>query len=761
MTPDNSTHGHRLEALTRIVREVDAATDLDTALSVIVRRTREVMAADVCTVYFTDHEQRRHVFAATDGLSPELVGHVQAGFGQGLIGQVADSSRPVNLARVPKELDREFLAQSGTGHYHAFLGVPVTHKRRVQGVLLVRQRTARRFDDADEAFLTTLAAQLGSAIAFAKANGEMCSLCRRDTGGTRRLDGLPGAPGLAVGKGIVLFAADLQAVPDRIPDDPVAEETRFRQAVASVREEIARIADGLEGTLSPADRALFDAYVLMLDSPEIMQAVVQRIHLGNWAPGALRQTIETHAQRFERMDDSYLRERATDVRELGTRLLLRLQGTSARLEDCPPDSILIGRRIGAIDLGLLPPGRIRGIISAEGSALSHVAIIARALGLPAVVGIADLPLSALDGQELIVDGNNGKLYLRPDPALRQAFTALIGEEQSLSESLASLRGLPAQTLDGVEVALYTNTGLAAELSLATASDSAGIGLFRSELPFMRYGRFPSEQEQIDLYREVLEAAAPRPVNLRTLDAGGDKPLAYLNIAESNPALGWRGIRLTLDHPEIFLTQLRAALRADIGLGNLRLLLPMISDVGDVEQALVLLDQAQRQLLEQGFAVTRPEIGVMIEVPAAIYQLEQLARHADFLSVGTNDLSQYLLATDRNNPRVSRRLDPGHPALLHALQLIVQAAKAAGKPVTVCGEMANDPGCALLLLGMGFDGLSISATAIPRVKWAIRSVSAARMQALAGQALELDRPEGVHRLLEQALRDAGLERLHRQ
>jgi phosphotransferase system enzyme I (PtsP) len=760
MTPDTSRHGHRLEALTRIVREVDSATDLDSALSVIVRRTREVMAADVCTIYFTDHEQRRHVFAATDGLSPELVGHVQAGFGQGLIGQVADSSLPVNLAQVPQELDREFLAQSGTGRYHAFLGVPVTHKRRVQGVLLVRQRKARRFDDADEAFLTTLAAQLGSAIAFAKANGEMCSLCRMDTGGTRRLDGLPGAPGLAVGKGIVVFAADLQAVPDRIPDDPFAEESRFRQAVSSVRAEITRIADDLEGTLSPADRALFDAFVLMLDSPEMRDTVVQRIHLGNWAPGALRQTIETHAQRFELMDDTYLRERAMDVRELGTRLLLRLQGASAHLEDCPSGSILIGRRIGAIDLGLVPPGRIRGIITAEGSSLSHVAIIARALGLPAVVGIADLPLTALDGQEIIVDGNNGTAYLRPDPALCQAFTALIEEEQALSDSLASMRGLPTQTLDGVEVALYTNTGLAAELSLATASDSAGIGLFRSELPFMRYGRFPSEQEQIDLYREVLEAVAPRPVNLRTLDAGGDKPLSYLNMAESNPALGWRGIRLTLDHPEIFLTQLRAALRADIGIGNLRLLLPMISDVGDVELALLLLDQAQQQLLEEGFAVTRPKIGVMIEVPAAIYQLEQLARHADFFSVGTNDLSQYLLASDRNNPRVSGRLDPGHPALLHALQLIVHACKSAGKPVTVCGEMANDPGCALLLLGMGFDGLSISATAIPRVKWAIRSVSAARMKTLAKQALQLDRPERVHRLLEQTLQDAGLDRLKR-
>ena len=761
MTPDKSRLSNRLEALTRIVREVDAAPDLDSALRVIVRLTREVMAADVCSVYFTEHEQRRHVFAATDGLPPELVGQVQAGFGQGLIGQVADSSHPVNMAHVPEALDREFLAQSGAGRYHAFLGVPVTHKRRVQGVLLVRQRKARRFSEADEAFLTTLAAHLGGAIAYAKLNGEMCNLCRPDAGQSRRLEGLPGAPGIAVGKGIVLFSADLQAVPDRVPDDPVLEERGFRQAVSSVRAEIARLADDHEGALSSADRALFDAYVLMLDGPEIVDAVVQCIHLGNWAPGALRQMIEMHAQRFELMEDRYLRERATDVRELGTRILLRLQGTAVPLEDCQPDSILIGRRVSAIDIGLVPPGRLRGVISAEGSSLSHAAIVARALGLPAVVGIADLPISALDGQEIVVDGNMGQIYLRPDPALREAFTALIEEQRELSESLSSLRDLPAQTPDGMEVALYTNTGLAADLSLAATSDSAGIGLFRSELPFMLYDRFPSESEQISLYRQVLEAVAPRPVNLRTLDAGGDKPLPYLTMTESNPALGLRGIRLTLDHPEIFLTQLRAALRADIGIGNLRLLLPMISDVDDIEQALTLLEQAQQQLVDEGFAVNRPPVGLMIEVPAALFQLEQLASHVDFLSVGSNDLSQYLLATDRNNPRVSKRLDPAHPAILHALQQIVHAARHIEKPVTMCGEMANDPACALLLLGMGFDGLSLSATAIPQVKWAIRSMPATRMKALAEQALQLDRPERVHRLLEQAFREVGLERLSHQ
>ena len=752
----------RLAALPRIVSEVDSAPDLDTALNIIVRRTREVMAADVCTVYFTDHEQRRHVFAATDGLPAALVGQVKAGFGRGLIGQVADSSRPINLARVPDELDREFLEQSGSGRFHAFLGVPVTHRRRVQGVLLVRHREARRFDDADEAFLSTLAAQLGSAIAIARANGELCRLCRPGNSPSRHLDGIAGAPGIALGTGVVLFAEDLQAVPDRAPEDPDAEVERFRQALFAVRAEITRVAATTETYLSPADRALFEAYVLMLDSPELVDTVIQHIHQGNWAPGALREAIEAHAQRFDQMEDEYLRERATDIRALGARLLLQLQDSLVRREDSPLDCILIGRAVSAIDIGSVPPGRLRGVISAEGSPLAHAAIVARALGIPAVVGLAELPVSALDGQELIVDGYNGHVHLRPEPALREEVAARIEHERELTESLSSLHGVPAQTTDGVEVALYINTGLADDMVQTAAEDSAGIGLFRSELPFMLYERFPSESEQVNLYRQVLEAFAPRPVNLRTLDAGGDKPLPYLNTtAEPNPALGWRGIRLTLDHPEIFLTQLRAALRADLGIGNLRLLLPMVSDVDDLEQALGLLERAEQQLVEEGFAVRHPAVGIMVEVPAAVYQLDKLAQKVDFLSVGTNDLAQYLLASDRNNPRVSSRLHHCHPALLQALWQIAQTATRAGKQVTVCGEMANEPACALLLLGMGFNALSISAMAIPRVKWAIRGSSAAQLKTLVEKALHLDRSEYIHRMIEQALPDTEVDRTRRQ
>jgi len=751
----------KLASLAQVIREVDAAPDMETALRVVVERTRVLMAVDACSIYFTEHERRRHVVVATAGLAPTAVGQVQFGFGKGLIGRVAESALPINLAHVPEAPHQEFVRQAGSGPFHGFLGVPITHRSKVLGVLVVRQRAVRCFDDADTAILTTLAVQLGGAIAYARASGDLCSLCRPDGAERGWIEGLPGAPGIAIGTGVVVFSpTDLGAVPNRQLEDPRMEEQRLHKAVARVQEEVRRLSADLDGPLSAADRALFDAYTLILDSPEIVEAAVARIHQGNWAPGALRQTIEEYARRFDAMEDPYLRERGEDIRGLGHRILMHLQGGSGTTGDGPSSIILIGRQLSAIDLGLVPRDRVRGIISAEGSSLSHLTILARALGIPAVVGVGRLPLEHLDGQEVVVDGNRGWAYPRPNPMLRQEVECLIREDREFEKDLKTLRDLPARTTDGVEVFLYTNAGLIADVPLMEAAGSAGIGLFRSELLFMRYDRFPSEQEQMRVYRRILQAVAPLPVNLRTLDVGGDKPLPYLPLVERNPMLGWRGIRLTLDHPEIFLTQLRAALRANAGLGNLRLLLPMVNGVAEVEETLTLIDQAHHQLLEEGVASSRPPVGLMIEVPSAVYQAEELARRVDFFSVGTNDLAQYLLAIDRGNLHVSQRLDPLHPAVLRALRQVVDASRPAGKPVAVCGEMAGDPGGALLLLGLGFNRLSVSAAVLPRIKWAIRSVDFSRMASLARQALTLEKPEAIRQLLEQTLKDAGLDRLRR-
>jgi len=759
MANTGSKSRQRLTALARIVREVDSAPDLDTALRLLVRHTRDLMGADVCTVYVTEEAERRHVVAATDGLSSQVVGNLRIGFGKGLIGRVAGSRQPVNLDRVPQGPDQDFLLQAGFGPYQGFLGVPILHKAVVEGVLLIRQREARRFDDADEALLSTLAAQLGGAIAFARASGEWCRACRPDDSSPHTIEGLTGAPGLAIGHGVAVFGArDIKSVPERIVEDIQSEEAKLHVAISAVRAETVALSSDLAGTLSAADRALFDAYALLLDSPEISESAVSLVQQGNWAPGAMSRTIETYATRFEAMEDLYLRERAADIRALGARILARLLGDSASPTTGQKATVLVGQRLSAIDIGQARSGNLVGIVSGDGSSLSHAAILARSLGIPAVMGVDDLPLAQLDGQELVVDGSGGRVHAHPSSDVRQVFEALIESQRAQSEALEQVRTLDAVTLDGVEVRLYVNAGLNADLGLAATAGSSGIGLFRSELPFMLFDRFPSELEQRNLYRQALEAMAPSPVTLRTLDAGGDKKLPYLPDEDSDPVLGSRGIRFSLEHPEIFLTQLRAALGADLGLGNLRLLLPMISDLDELEQALDLIAQAVAQLANEDFAVSRPPVGVMIEVPAAVYAAEQLARHADFLSVGTNDLAQYLLATDRNNPRDSTRLGPAHPALLRALQQVVDSTHKTGKTVTVCGEIASDPAMGLLLLGMGFDGLSVSPVALPQVKWAVRGTTLARMRSLAIDALGCDRSGDLLELLDATRLDIGLERL---
>jgi phosphotransferase system enzyme I (PtsP) len=754
----NAESRSRLESLRHIVQAVNSAPDLAQALQIIVQRTRQALQVDACAFYLTEHERRRHVLMAADGLHPDIVGRLQFKFGEGLIGLVADRTEPLHFDEIPADRDAAFVAQSGEEPYRGFLGVPVTHQGKVLGVLAVRQRTRRRFHDADMAFLVTLAAQLGGTLAYVKASGY---LCEPISSGEHPIDGLAGAPGVALGTAVVIFPpAALHAVPDRLPEDPCREETTFRAAVKHVAAEMKRLGEGLDGALPAAHRALFEAYAMLLQSPELVSGVVQRIHAGNWVPGALRETVEAYARHFEAMEDPYLRERGQDLRDLGTRLLMHLQEAGASEIDYPLNTVLVGQELSAIELAQVPAGRLAGVVSAQGSALSHVAILARALGVPAIMGVGRLPLVRLEGRELALDGDRGRVYIQPSPLLREEFARLTEEERALSEELKGLRELPAETPDGARIALYANAGLLEDIAASREAGAEGIGLYRTELPFMLRERFPSEEEQRVIYRQVLEAFAPRPVTLRILDIGGDKPLAYFPVQEENPMLGWRGIRVLLDHPELFLTQLRAALRAAVGLGNLNLLLPVISGVAEVEEAQRLLGQAYGELIDEGVPVSPPPLGLMIEVPSAVYQAEALARRADFLSVGTNDLTQYLLGVDRGNRRVAKLLDPLHPSVLQALAHVVEAAHRAGKPVCVCGESAGDPAAALLLLGMGFDGLSVSVGSLLRTKCVIRSFTWAQAQALVQRAMRQDRPEPIRELLVEALRDAGLGRLLR-
>ncbi|MEK9808428.1 MAG: phosphoenolpyruvate--protein phosphotransferase, partial [Halieaceae bacterium] len=444
-----------------------------------------------------------------------------------------------------------------------------------------------------------------------------------------------------------------------------------------------------------------------------------------------------HIRHFERMEHSYLRERAVDVRDLGTRVLTYLQDENESREDWPERTILVADEITASTLGEVPRERLAGVVSLRGSANSHAAIVARGMGIPAVMGAYDLPYNRLGDKPLVVDGYSGRVYINPSRQVLDRFQEAVEQDQALSEELAGLRGELCQTLDGKRIPLWVNTGIIEDLEGALDQGAEGVGLYRTEVGFLLRDRFPSEEEQRLLYREQLEVFAPSPVTMRTLDIGGDKSLPYFPIQEDNPFLGWRGIRVTLDHPEIFLAQVRAMLKANEGLGNLRILLPMISAVEEADEALALIRRCHEEVIAEGYMEGLPPVGVMIEVPSAVWLTGALASRVDFLSVGSNDLTQYLLAVDRNNARVADLYHGLHPAVLGALRQIVDAAHLKGCSVSICGEMAGDPRAVPLLLAMGFDQLSMSAINLPRVKKVINSLTMADAnEALAGL-------EGIH------------------
>lgn len=745
-----------LDTLRRIVQEVNAARDLEQALTIIVRRVKQAMAADVCSVYLTDPREHGQILMASDGLNPESVGKVRVALGEGLVTLVAERAEPLNLDNAPDHPRFVYFPETGEERYHAFLGVPIIHHRVVQGVLVVQHHMQRRFDEDSLTFLITIASQLAGAIAHAEASGGINGLKRPKLHTDKPLRGLPGSPGVAVGTAVVMYpAADIGAIPDRRIKDVEAEVAAFSEAVTAVKRDIEELSARLAHVLPAEDRALFDAYLLMLDSESLWGATVERIRAGNWAPGALRDTVEEHARVFESMEDTYLRERSDDLRDLGRRILLRLQQEKASDREYPSDTVLVGDEISASMLAEVAPERLRGVISVRGSRTSHVAILARALSIPCVMGVVDLPVSRLDGKRVIADGYSGRVFVSPSAHVRKEFRRLAGEEAALSSDLKSLRDLPSTTPDGVNLPLYVNTGLLSDITPSLNSGAEGIGLYRTEFPFMIRDRFPSEEDQRVIYRQVLEGFAPRPVTLRTLDVGGDKALPYFPIQEDNPFLGWRGIRITLDHPEIFLVQLRAMLSASQGLDNLQLLLPMISDVSEVDEALQLLHRAHREVVEEGMDVRLPPVGVMIEVPSSVYQAGAIAGRVDFLSIGTNDLTQYLLAVDRNNARVADLYESLHPAVLQAIMQVVKAGHKCKTPVSVCGEMAGDPAAAVLLLAMGLDSLSMSASSLPRVKWMVRNFTRTHARQLLEDVLAMEDVRAIRAHLNAALDQAGL------
>lgn len=743
-----------LTILKRIVQESASAASPTKQMAYIVSAVRAAMQVSVCSLYIASDDGAL-TLTATDGLDPESVGRVMLPAGEGLVGAVARSSHPINLEDAEQHPDYRYFPETHEERYQAFLGVPLVHLRRQVGVLVVQESQRRKFTADEEAFLVTIAAQLAGTLfldrVWISSETEVAKVPQ-----SQRVIGVKGAVGIGIGTIHLLVGDDLDQVLDQECYDVEKELEQFRVALNDSRRELEEGSRSLAAYLPEDVSSIFSVYALLLDSEDLIGGVENRIRQGNWAPGALRATISEYADRFEKIEDPYLRARSEDVRNIGSKIYSKLQGTSVPVSD-NQNLILTGDIISIADISKYKREQLAAIVCYAGSVLSHTAILASALGIPAVMGTGKIK-GLQQGTPAIVDGHQGQVILNPTQPVLEEFQALVNRESILAEELEELKDLRAITPDGHRVSLYANTGLMSDITPGLKRGAEGVGLYRSEIPFMAQETFPTEDEQQEFYHHVLEAYTGKPVTIRTLDIGGDKALPYYRFSEENPCLGWRGIRFSLDNRPIFMTQVRAMLRASEKLNNLKILLPMVSRVDELDAFNALLDDACAQLHAEGYRIERPQVGIMVEVPAAVNLLPFFARRINFVSIGSNDLTQYLLALDRNNPRVSRLFDNLHPAVLQEIHRIVQLCRQLDLPVSLCGEMAADPLAVVLLLGMRIETLSMNARSLAKIKWLIRTLPDQVAEKVLQKALCMEHENEIRELTRHVLIQHGLGEL---
>jgi phosphotransferase system enzyme I (PtsP) len=713
---------------------------------VLLRRLREVMAepvsaqerldkivvliaanmvAEVCSVYVLRVDSTLELYA-TEGLNRDAVHHTVLGSDEGLVGLVSSQATAINLSNAQAHPAFSYRPETGEEIYHSFLGVPILRAGNTLGVLVVQNRAKRTYSEEEVEALQTTAMVLAEMI----ASGELSALA------------LPGAEpaarrslhfkGMALSEGIALGHVVLHeprvVVTNYIADDVPRELKHLESAIETLRTDLDQLLEHGDVVDGGEHRDVLEAYRMFAYDTGWVHKLQEAVMTGLTAEAAVERVQSDTRARMLRQTDPYLRERLHDLDDLANRLMRQLTGRdhAPSRENLPENAILVARSMGPAALLDYDRKRLRGLVLEEGGPQSHVAIVARALGIAAVGEIDNATGIADPGDAIIVDGMAGDVHLRPLPDMEAAYAERVRLRARRQQQYQALRDQPCVTRDGEEITLLINAGLSVDLPHIADTGAAGIGLFRTELQFMVAPNFPRATEQYTLYRAVLDAADDKPVTFRTLDIGGDKVLPYMrNIEEENPALGWRAIRLGLDRPALLRTQLRALLRAAGG-RSLKIMFPMIATVAEFDQAKELVERELTHLRRHGHKLPDAvEVGSMVEVPSLLYQLDELLEHADFLSVGSNDLVQFLYAVDRGNPRVSNRFDPLSAPVLRALKDIAERARAHGKPATVCGELASQPIGALALTALGYRSLSLTPSAVGPVKAMLLDLDASK------------------------------------
>lgn len=704
-------------------------------LDQIVRQIAQNMVAEVCSVYVLRSDGVLELYA-TEGLNKGAVHLAQLKMGQGLVGTIAASARPLNLSDAQAHPAFTYLPETGEEIYHSFLGVPILRTGRSLGVLVVQNKASRTYRDDEVEAMETTAMVLAEMV----ATGELKKLTRPglelDLSRPVTIDGSSFNDG--IGLGYVVLHEPRIVVTNLLNDDTDHELGRLAEALGSLRISIDDMLSRRDVSMEGEHRAVLEAYRMFAHDRGWVRKLEEAIRNGLTAEAAVERVQSETKARMIRLTDPYLRERMHDFDDLANRLLRQLTGYGAKMSatDFPNDAIVVARAMGAAELLDYPRENVRGLVLEDGAVTSHVVIVARAMGIPVVGQTAGVVALAENGDAIIADGDDAQVHLRPMTDLQRAYEEKVRLRARKQEQFKALRSVEPVTRDGKRIKLQMNAGLLVDLPQLVESGAEGIGLFRTELQFMIASTMPKMEEQELFYRNVMKQAAGKPVTFRTLDIGGDKVVPYFRAAEEeNPALGWRAIRLSLDRPGLLRTQLRAMLRASAG-QELRIMLPMVTEVSELRTVRELLQKEIQRQSKVGEQLPRKlQFGAMLEVPALLWQLDELMDEVDFVSVGSNDLFQFSMAVDRGNARVSDRFDVLGRPFLRILRDIVRAGDRNETSVTLCGEMASKPLSAMALLGIGYRSVSMSPTAVGPVKAMLLALDIDKLSAMLHAALD--------------------------
>ncbi|PLX83557.1 MAG: phosphoenolpyruvate--protein phosphotransferase [Desulfuromonas sp.] len=756
--------------------------DLDETLRNIVTLVARRMRTDVCSIYLLESDQQILRLRASKGLSKRAIGKVSMRIGEGLTGIAAQKRHAIAIEEPQEHPSYRYFKETGEERYHSFLGIPLFDRSSPLGVIVLQTRDPRKFNKEEISALTTIAFQVSSIVVNARLldtmrqkemetlriSEELAAINlqtktpptdpAQSPNGSQTLAGEVAYPGVVSGPAAILeerlgFADILHEEDVDMP----AEIAALDSSLEKTRIQTLYLEKQVAERLSEQDAAIFHTHLMILEDRGFIDKLHGEIEQGHSAAYAIEKTVSGYIDAFERMDDHYLRERAADMEDIGRRILANLVGDADdRVLHLKHPGVLVARQILPSDMACLDPDQILGILTENDEKNSHAVIMAKSMGIPAMVGVRGALKNIAPEDHLIVDANSGRVYINPPETICKEYLRLEDDQGRELSRLETYRDQPAATADGVRIVLRANIGLLSDIDIALRFGTEGVGLYRTEFPYMARGDFPSRDDQYLLYRKVVEGFPGEPVTIRTLDIGGDKGLPYFQPPrEDNPFMGWRSVRVSLDNRDIFRTQIEAILLAGRH-GQVRMLFPMISSMDEIYACLEVIEEARSNLRREGLEpATDIPLGVMIEVPAAVRLISPLAKVVDFFALGTNDLIQYLLAADRNNPLVSKYYDPLHPVVLQVLAEVTATAKSLDKGVCLCGEMASDPLNLILLVGMGLHEFSMPAPFIPRTKAFLKGMSYELARRCHDDTLKMESSRQIRDYLGEALADIEL------